>query len=249
MEESQKYKFAAAYDKINDLFGDDINFSLMNHGYYPVNSQVSDFLLDTCASMYCFMLDKVDSATKENLLDVGCGRGGGASLIKEKYNFRSVFGCDYNEKNIIFCKSKFHDISFTKEDAELLTSYTDNSFDCIINIESSQCYEDKEKFYKSVKRILKKDGVFLYADIFGPETQIERIEDSVKQYFVIQESIDITHNVTLSCEHLANKLVKFTNEKNSDKYKMLYDLYSTHLMLYKNNMRKFYAFVLKNTLI
>lgn len=43
--------------------------------------------------------------------------------------------------------------------------YPNESFDLVINIESSHLYNDPEKFFKEVQRVLKPNGYFCMADL------------------------------------------------------------------------------------
>lgn len=227
---------------MNQHYENDSNVAFMNHGYYPINKKVADVFLDTCASMYCFILDKFENSEKENILDIGCGRGGGTNIIKHHYGFKKVYGCDYNKANINFCNSTFAGIDFREDDAEFLREYPDNFFNCVINVESSHCYENKRKFYYSVRRVLKDEGIFLYADIFEPEPKVEKI---INQFFTIKERIDITNNVMLSCEYTSDKLMQYMKMNKTNKYEAIHNVYASHLKFYKTNSDKFYVYILK----
>jgi ubiquinone/menaquinone biosynthesis C-methylase UbiE len=54
-------------------------------------------------------------------------------------------------------------LSFARGDAQAL-EFDDESFDVVVNIESSICYEDVNAFFDEVVRILRPNGYFLYAD-------------------------------------------------------------------------------------
>ncbi len=46
--------------------------------------------------------------------------------------------------------------------------FPDNSFDAVINIESSHCYPSREQFFAETARVLRTGGLFLYADMILP---------------------------------------------------------------------------------
>src|SRR5437016_14665802 len=82
-----------------------------------------------------------------DVLEVGCGRGGGASYIMRYLKPKSMTGVDIAEKAIAFCK-RYHTVeglSFRYGDAESLP-FDNNTFDVIVNIESSQCYGSIPRF-------------------------------------------------------------------------------------------------------
>jgi ubiquinone/menaquinone biosynthesis C-methylase UbiE len=55
-------------------------------------------------------------------------------------------------------------LSFVTGDSEFLP-FEDSSFDVVVNVESSHCYGSLDAFLMQVKRVLRKDGHFLYVDL------------------------------------------------------------------------------------
>jgi ubiquinone/menaquinone biosynthesis C-methylase UbiE len=41
---------------------------------------------------------------------------------------------------------------------------------CVLNVEASNDYGDRPRFFSEVARVLRPDGVFLYTDSFRPPT-------------------------------------------------------------------------------
>jgi len=71
---------------------------------------------------------------------------------------------------IAFCQN-YYDVpglTFVRGDAEAL-QFSDCSFDALLNVESSICYQYPERFFAEVVRVLKPGGHFLYADIRSQE--------------------------------------------------------------------------------
>ena len=99
-------------------------------------------------------------------LEVGCGRGGGSSYLLRYFNPRSIIGIDITDNAIDFCNRHYsiEGLSFMRGDAESL-QFASNSVDVIVNVESSICYPNVERFYDEVVRVLKPNGFFLYADL------------------------------------------------------------------------------------
>ncbi len=155
----------------------DTRFTFMNHGYYSDEASL-DWLdkedLDQKYSMNLihFMLGKLDLKDKA-ILDVGCGRGGNCSYLARYTNAKKIVGLDFCAESIEFCKRthQYDRVSFQQGDAQSLP-FDDESFDFVINIESSHCYPDINRFYQEAGRVLKKSGTFCYADvIFSPALQ------------------------------------------------------------------------------
>ncbi|MFS2225861.1 alpha/beta fold hydrolase [Pantoea sp. B65] len=107
-----------------------------------------------------------------HILDVGCGRGGAAALIAEKWRPLSVTGVDLSSSNINFCRQRHRQprLRFQLADACQLPQ-PDSSVDMVINIESSGAYPDLAAFYHQVWRVLKPGGDFFYCDIFARQTR------------------------------------------------------------------------------
>ena len=76
----------------------------------------------------------------KRVLEVGCGHGGGASYLMRTLRPASYTGLDLNRDAIAFCRRR-HDlpnVDFVHGDAEKLP-FPDQSFDAVINVESSAC--------------------------------------------------------------------------------------------------------------
>lgn len=100
-----------------------------------------------------------------DVLEIGCGRGGGASYIMRYLRPKSLLGIDITHSATSFC-NQYYDIpglSFIRDKAESL-QFNDNSFDVIVNIESSHCYASMEQFLNCVYKVLRPGGYFLLAD-------------------------------------------------------------------------------------
>jgi O-methyltransferase len=124
-----------------------------------------------------------------DVLDVGCGRGGMCSYLARYHRPRRVWGVDYCEGNIAFCRRthSFPNVSFEAGDAQALP-FPDGSFDVVTNVESSHNYRDLGRFREEVRRVLRPGGVFCYADALprekfkileqlGDGGEIQRLED------------------------------------------------------------------------
>ena len=102
---------------------------------------------------------------RKQVLEVGSGRGGGASYVMRYLHPRSVTGVDIVQKAVHFCNTFYQidGLRFLLGDAEALP-FDGQSFDVVINIESSYGYGHIERFFGEVLRVLRPGGYFLYAD-------------------------------------------------------------------------------------
>ncbi len=146
------------------------DWTFMNYGLAPpdgakVTLDSSDEPDRFCIQLYHRVASAVDLAGKE-VLEVGSGRGGGASFIARHHRPARITGTDFSPQAIALCKRRHAavpNLSFVTGDAENLP-FPDASFDAVLNVESSHCYGHVEKFFAEAVRVLRPGGHFLYTD-------------------------------------------------------------------------------------
>jgi SAM-dependent methyltransferase len=135
------------------------------------------------------------------VLEIGSGRGGGASYIARYLKPKALTGLDFSDRAIQFCK-RTHAVdrlAFIKGDAESLP-FDAESFDAVINVESSHCYGSMETFLANAKRALRHNGYLLYAD-FRSKNDVAVLHDHMKESGMkILKREDITPNVLRSLD-------------------------------------------------
>ena len=101
----------------------------------------------------------------KNIVEIGCGRGGGLSYITKNFLPASAIGVDLNKLAVAFSNRYYglNNLSFLQGNAQSL-SLEDNSCDIVINVESSHRYQDMKTFLGEVNRILRPGGYFLFTD-------------------------------------------------------------------------------------
>jgi len=151
-----------------------LNFRFMNYGYtddgFNLNLKKSDEKERYPIQLYHHTATQVD-ITKKDVLEIGSGRGGGSSYVFRYLNPKSVTGLDISSDAVELCRSIYNEteLSFVEGDAENIC-LEPNTFDVVLNVESSHCYGDINMFLSEVERVLKPGGVFLWADF---RTQLE----------------------------------------------------------------------------
>jgi ubiquinone/menaquinone biosynthesis C-methylase UbiE len=115
------------------------------------------------------------------VLEVGCGRGGGASYLTRYHQPQSYTGLDLSDPGISFCNSyhQVHNLKFVKGDAEDLP-FQNDSFDAVVNVESSRCYPRIMRFFTEVKRVLRPDGSFLLTDMRWKD-DMPKLREQIKE--------------------------------------------------------------------
>jgi SAM-dependent methyltransferase len=103
----------------------------------------------------------------KQVLEVGSGHGGGASYLTRTLQPASYTGLDLNPAAIASCRERHQDVpglNFMEGNAEDLP-FAVESFDAVVNVESSHCYPHFSRFLAEVARVLRPGGHFLYADL------------------------------------------------------------------------------------
>jgi SAM-dependent methyltransferase len=186
----------------------------MNYGYARLDSTDVREDTDFGTALYDCVAGGSDLSDKD-VLEVGCGRGGGASFIFETRRPRSMIGVDLAGGSIAHARAEFEraGLRFVEGDAENLP-FANASFDVVLNVESAHCYPNVPRFFEEVHRVLRPGGLFLIADVrftertstnsdVGPITfeDVSVFREQVRgTAFRILEEEDITANVRRALE-------------------------------------------------
>ncbi|WP_246216695.1 phthiotriol/phenolphthiotriol dimycocerosates methyltransferase [Mycobacterium botniense] len=102
----------------------------------------------------------------KRILEVGCGHGGGAAYLTRTLKPAAYIGLDLNAAGIKFCRRRHQlpALEFVEGNAEDLP-FPAESFDAVINVESSHFYPHFDRFLSEVTRVLRPGGAFLYTDV------------------------------------------------------------------------------------
>ncbi|MDH4262696.1 MAG: class I SAM-dependent methyltransferase [Spirochaetia bacterium] len=194
-------------------------WQFMNYGYKPLKNEPlvklhkDDEINRYPIQSYHYLANKVKLKGLK-VLEVGSGRGGGASFIK-RYHFPSkMIGMDIAKSAVKLARKHHpHDgLEFIEGNAEKI-HFEDNSFDVIINVESSHAYGSELKFFNEVKRILKPGGYFLCTDLRDKHKMEIMKKNLLKSGLELLEEEDITENVIMAMEEESDIKNKRINEK------------------------------------
>lgn len=160
-------------------------WSFMNYGYEPLDGSPKLQLSSDdeheryAAQLYHYLAINTEIEGK-NVLEVGSGRGGGASHIMRYLKPKTMTGMDLAQNAVDLSNEKHQvqGLKYVQGNAEDLP-FEDNSFDVIINVESCHAYGSMENFLKESKRVLRPNGIFLCTDM-RLKHKIEHWENQLK---------------------------------------------------------------------
>lgn len=191
------YSYVSKVDKNAEV-------TFMNYGYSKNNHSIEleekDRLNRYSSQLYQFVAGSVEIEGKD-ILEIGCGRGGGLSYVSRYMSPKSAIGLDLSKNSIEFCQNYYsnENIRFVRGNAERL-NFQKNTFDVVINVESSHRYLIMENFLSEAYRVLKPGGFLLFAD-FRPDHEMELLENQLKSArFIPVKSEVITDNVLEALE-------------------------------------------------
>jgi SAM-dependent methyltransferase len=164
------------YERLSAL-DHDADMTFMNYGWAGVDGDASLELQPAdernryCVQLYHRVANAIDLRGLD-VLEVGSGRGGGASYLMRYLKPHSLTGLDCTARAISFCQGHYRlpGLAFVRGDAETL-EFEEATFDAVVNVESSHCYSAVGRFLAGVRRVLKPGGHFLCAD-FRPSGDV-----------------------------------------------------------------------------
>lgn len=195
------------WHNLMNSFDKDRTNLFMNYGYASSNGEFAHLNLSKQDEPYRYFIQLYDYVTKNHdftnsrVLEVGSGRGGGASFITRYKKPEQYIGLDISQNTIDLC-NRHHNVEgldFVKGDAQNLP-FEDKNFDAVVNVESARAYPDIATFLNEVHRVLKDDGKFFFADMMkAQDVEIMRKLLNEKGFTVEAES-DIRENVVMAME-------------------------------------------------
>lgn len=158
-----------SYRTLTQRFDGD-NVVFLNYGYeedppMAIRLEVADEPDRYPIQLYHRTATQAGDLTGKEVLEVGCGHGGGASYLARTFQPARYVGLDLNPNGIEYCRRQHHSpgLEFVEGDAQALP-FPDDSFDAVVNVESSIHYPDFRLFLREVARVLRPGGHLLYTD-------------------------------------------------------------------------------------
>ena len=207
----------STYHVISYFSPDNIKF--LNYGYARVDDSEEPFVLLPEDEPDRFGIQLYTAAIGgallegKDVIEIGCGRGGGTSFVARYFKPRKTVGLDLAQKAITFCEREYHvpGLSFKCGDAENLP-FPSSSFDVVLNVESSHGYPSMERFLSETFRILRPGGTFLLTD-FRHQNEVDMLRQQISDAgFTIEDVTTINANVVkaldLNEEHSTERIKK-----------------------------------------
>ncbi len=176
------YWYISTVDKKNEVI-------FMNYGYHDATETIELHAIDE-VNRYSIQLyhrlAKMVDVNEKNIVEIGCGRGGGIAYITKMFTPASAIGVDLNEKAVKFGNThyKLNALTFEQGDAQNL-HFGNESKDIVFNVESSHRYPKMKNFLDEVYRILKHGGYFLFTD-FRYKNEMSELVHLLDQYDFIK---------------------------------------------------------------
>lgn len=191
------YRFVNKVDKNADVV-------FMNYGFAEDHNEIhlepSDEINRYPIQLY-YQLVRAHDLEGKDILEIGCGRGGGLAFLTKLLHPSSAVGIDRDPTAVEFCNRHWGKpgLRFLQGDAQSV-DLPDNSFDVIINVESSHRYENLNHFLSEVRRLLRPNGVFLLTDFRGMADMPELLSHFQQSGLEMTGNDDVTRQVVKALE-------------------------------------------------
>jgi SAM-dependent methyltransferase len=151
--------------ELASLRGREAGTTLMNYGYAAGEEIEAGAGEDRFGLALYAAVAAGQELSGKQVLEVGCGRGGGSAFVFERFAPASMTGVDLARTAIERCRRRYGrpGLRFLAGDAQSLPLPAE-AFDAVINVESSHCYPDMAAFLAEVRRVLRPRGRLLLAD-------------------------------------------------------------------------------------
>ena len=174
--------------------------NFINFGYWkdftPGRYISIDERTESQADLYRMVLDRLNIAPADVVLEVGCGIGVGTALALREYNPRTIHGLDLSQDQINRAMrvngelvAEQRERFFFCRGSALALPYADEKFDKCYSLEAAQHFEDLARFAAEAYRVLQPSGGLAVATFFLPlKAVMENLRRLIK---TVESGIDV----------------------------------------------------------
>lgn len=117
------------------------------------------------APMTLLAIESLNIKDNDVILDIGCGGGNAIKIMAEKNPYGKVCGVDYSELSVQSSQKRNKKAVSSgrvevKQGTVSMLPYSKETFDIVTAIETIYFWEDPQKAFDEVKRVLKQGGRF-----------------------------------------------------------------------------------------
>ncbi len=184
------------------------DWTFMNYGF--LDDEIKSLSLNTQNSADRPFIGLYERVTRgldlenKRVVEVGSGRGGGASYLAKTRHPKLLMGLDFSDQAVLLAQ-KLHDVQglrFRQGDA-LQLPLEPATFDVVVNVESSHCYASMPQFLSEVVRVLEPGGAFGWCDMRPRTKWPELVAEFQSAGLSIEDDTDITPNVLAALDYIA----------------------------------------------
>ncbi len=155
---------AVHYDRVTEMWkefmGEDLHFGYFESPEMGL-SEATDRMIDK-------MLELCDIDHRTRILDVGCGVGGPALYIHERYGCE-IDGISTSRRGVHLARQAARERGYEGVRFHLADGtdnrFPDRTFDLVWMMEASHPISDKEALFRECRRVLKDGGVLVMCDL------------------------------------------------------------------------------------
>jgi len=172
------------------------------------------------------------------ILEAGCGLGNGMQWVQSAHpEVKSTSGIDRvvrDSQNGMITYSDVHDM---QKDS--------NSYDLVLNVESSHFYANIKKFLQEVERVLKPGGFFCWTDIaYSKEDYNNKyIFSTLNKFLIIDDILKAAEEANLELinyEDITKPVLKGIDQT-AKRYDQMCDKLPWFIRMWKTHVRYFYC--------
>jgi ubiquinone/menaquinone biosynthesis C-methylase UbiE len=156
------------------------DWRFMNYGYVPAAEETplqlpANFTNQPLPLQMYHYLGIQRNLQNKTVLEVGSGRGGGANYLATQQHPARYVALDLAQNAIDLCRKLYSapNLEFVQGSAEALP-FANESFDVVVNVESSHAYGNVPNFLSEVRCVLRPGGSLLVVDF---RNQVAAMDD------------------------------------------------------------------------